>query len=122
MASDPFAKILVNDGIVSAEQLAEAVKLAGASGKKLQDEVVRLGYASGEKVMRALAKAHHLKYVDIAKVEITSEIVGLLPESIARENSAQRRGVGCRRAVTAPLRVAVGSGSAVGSGGSEVPL
>ena len=87
MASDPFAKILVNDGIVSAEQLAEAVKLAGASGKKLQDEVVRLGYASGEKVMRALAKAHHLKYVDVAKAEITSELVGLLPESIARENT-----------------------------------
>jgi type IV pilus assembly protein PilB len=87
MPPDAFATILVNEGIVSAEQLAEAVRLAGASGKKVHDEVVRLGYAPGEKVMRALAKAHRLKYIDLSKMEVTGDIVGHLPESIARENT-----------------------------------
>ncbi|MFM8953947.1 MAG: type II/IV secretion system protein, partial [Planctomycetaceae bacterium] len=63
--ADAFTNLLVSEGIVSAEQLAEAMKVAGTSGKKVHDEVVRLGYAPGDKVMRALAKAHRLKFVDL---------------------------------------------------------
>jgi type IV pilus assembly protein PilB len=82
-----FSTILVNEGIISAEQLAEAMKVASASGKAVHDEVIRLGYAPGAKVMKALAKAHHLKFVDLASVEVREDVVGLLPESVARENT-----------------------------------
>jgi len=84
---DAFSNILISEGIVSAEQLAEALQIASSSGKKLHDEVVRLGYAPGEKVMKALAKAYRLKLVDLTGLEISPEIVGLLPESVARENT-----------------------------------
>jgi type IV pilus assembly protein PilB len=84
---DAFASLLVSEGIVSAEQLAEAVRIAQSSGKKVQDEVVRLGYAPGERVMKALAKAYRLKFVDLAKFEVPEEVIGLLPESVARENT-----------------------------------
>jgi hypothetical protein len=40
---DAFSTILVSEGVISAEQLAEAVRMATSSGKKVQDEVVRLG-------------------------------------------------------------------------------
>ena len=85
--ADAFSTILVSEGIVSAEQLAEAVRMAGSSGKKVHDEVVRLGYAPGEKVMRALAKAYRLKFVNLAEFTVSEEVVGLLPESVARENT-----------------------------------
>ena len=57
--------VLGTTGLSAADrqQLAEAVRMAGSSGKKVHDEVVRLGYAPGEKVMKALAKAHRLKFV-----------------------------------------------------------
>jgi type IV pilus assembly protein PilB len=84
---DAFASLLVAEGIVSAEQLAEAVRLAGSSGKKIHDEVVRLGYAPGERVMKALAKAYRLPFVDLAKTNVPEEVIGLLPESVARENT-----------------------------------
>jgi type IV pilus assembly protein PilB len=84
---DAFASLLVSEGIVSAEQLAEAMRIAQSSGKKMQDEVVRLGYAPGERVMKALAKAYRLKFVDLAKFEVPEEVIGLLPESVARENT-----------------------------------
>jgi type IV pilus assembly protein PilB len=84
---DAFSNILISEGIVSAEQLAEALQIASSSGKKLHDEVVRLGYAPGERVMKALAKAYRLKLVDLTSLEIAPEIVGLLPESVARENT-----------------------------------
>ena len=84
---DPFSNILISEGIVSAEQLAEALQLARSSGKKLHDEVVRLGYAPGDKVMKALAKAFRIKLVDLSTLEVDPSIVGLLPESVARENT-----------------------------------
>jgi type IV pilus assembly protein PilB len=85
--ADAFSKLLVSEGIVSAEQLAEAVRIAGTSGKKVHDEVVRLGYATGEKVMKALARAHRLKFVSLQDLAVPEEIVDLLPESVARENT-----------------------------------
>jgi type IV pilus assembly protein PilB len=87
MSTDAFSKILIAEGLVSAEQLAEALRLAGASGKKVHDEVVRLGYAPGDKVMRALAKAHRMKFVDLTALTVPAEVVALLPESVARENT-----------------------------------
>jgi type IV pilus assembly protein PilB len=87
MSTDAFSKILLAEGLVSAEQLAEAHRLAGSSGKKIHDEVVRLGYAPGDRVLKALAKAHRLKFVDLDGVVIPEEVVGLLPESVARENT-----------------------------------
>jgi len=87
MATDAFSKLLVSQGIVSADQLAEAHRLATSSGKKVHEEVVRLGYAPGEKVMRALAKAHHLAFVSLEGLTVSDDVVGLLPESVARENT-----------------------------------
>jgi type IV pilus assembly protein PilB len=87
MPTDPFSTLLLSEGIVSAEQLAEAHQLATSSGKRVHDEVVRLGYAPGETVMKALAKAHRLKFVDLAQIDVSHEIVSLLPESVARENT-----------------------------------
>ena len=84
---DAFSTILVSEGLVSAEQIAEALRLAESSGKKVHEEVMRLGYAPGDKVMKALAKAYRLKVVDLAGLEVPQEVVALLPESVARENT-----------------------------------
>jgi type IV pilus assembly protein PilB len=84
---DAFATLLVSEGIVSADQMAEATRIANSSGKKIHDEVVRLGYAPGEKVMKALAKAYRLKFVNLATTEVPEDVIGLLPESVARENT-----------------------------------
>ena len=85
--NDPFSALLISEGLVSAEQLAEVTRVAESSGKKLHDEIVRLGYAPGDKVMRALAKAHRLKFVDLTGITVEQDVIDLLPESVARENS-----------------------------------
>ena len=87
MPPDAFSQILISEGLVSAEQLAEALRMASTSGKKVHDEVVRLGYADAAKVMKVLAKAHRLKFVNLTEISVPEEIVQLLPESVARENT-----------------------------------
>jgi len=82
-----FSEILIRQGILSADQVEEAEHMARQSGMKLQDALVRLGYASGEDVARALAEQHGLQYVNLSEVTVPATVVELVPESVARENA-----------------------------------
>ncbi len=82
-----FAEILIRQGTISAEQLAEAKRVAKTSGKKVPDQLVVLGYATGDEVMKAVAKEHGLDFIDLNEVVIPPSIVELVPESVARENA-----------------------------------
>ncbi len=82
-----FANILLRQGVISRDQLQEAEQMAKASGMTLADSLVRLGYATGEEVTRAMAEDQGLDYVSLAEVVIPPSIVELVPESVARENS-----------------------------------
>jgi type IV pilus assembly protein PilB len=82
-----FSEILIRQGTISAEQLADAEKMAGESGIKVGDALVRLGYAGADDVMRALAQEHDLDYVNLDEVVIPPSVVELVPESVARENA-----------------------------------
>ncbi|MHB1035804.1 MAG: GspE/PulE family protein [Pirellulales bacterium] len=86
VSTGDFAEILIRQEIIGPDQLAEARQMAKASGTKVADALVRLGYATGEEVMRAMAKQHNLDYVNLNEVVIPPSIVELVPESVAREN------------------------------------
>jgi type IV pilus assembly protein PilB len=81
-----FTEILIRQGTISADQLAEAKRVAKTSGKKVADTLSVLGYATGDEVMRAIAKEHGLDFIDLNEVVIPPSIVELVPESVAREN------------------------------------
>jgi len=82
-----FSEILIRQGVISADQLAEARRVAKTSGKKVVDTLTVLGYATGDEVMRAMAKEHGLEFIDLNEVVIPPSIVELVPESVARENA-----------------------------------
>ncbi|MBN1911906.1 MAG: type II/IV secretion system protein, partial [Pirellulales bacterium] len=63
-----WTEILIAQGIISREQLAEAQQMADESDMKVTDALIRLGYATGEEVMRAMAQQHGLDYVDLSQV------------------------------------------------------
>jgi type IV pilus assembly protein PilB len=82
-----YTDILLRRGVVSLDQLSEAEQMAREqTGLNVADCLVRLGYASGEEVMRAMAEHHGLDYVDLGEVTIPEEVIQLIPESVAREN------------------------------------
>ncbi len=81
-----FADYLIRDGVISREQLAEAQTLAKQTRGNLSDQLIRLGYATGEEVMQAMAKEHGLEFVDLDRLTIDASVVEIVPESVAREN------------------------------------
>jgi type IV pilus assembly protein PilB len=85
-ARGDFTELLLRRRILSPDQLAEAQSLQQQTGAKLPEAIVKLGYATTEQVMSAIAEHHGLQYVDLTEVTIPSAVVELVPESIAREN------------------------------------
>lgn len=82
-----FTDILLRKGIISPDQLAEAEQMAKSSGQSVAECLIKLGYASGEDVMRAVAEEHRLHYVDLDEISIPPAVIELVPESVARENA-----------------------------------
>ncbi len=81
-----YTDILIRQQVLSAEQVREAEQMAQQAGMRLQDSLIRLGYATGEEVMRAMAEQYGMEYVDLDEVVIPPSVVELVPESLAREN------------------------------------
>src|SRR5262245_44420262 len=86
MARQDFTDILVEKGVLGKGQLEEAKSMAQQTGAKIQDTLVKLGYATPEQVMTATAEFHNLAYIDLTEVTIPSSVIELVPESVAREN------------------------------------
>jgi type IV pilus assembly protein PilB len=85
-SSGDFTDILMQRQVLSPDQLEEARGMQKQTGAKLQEALVRLGYASAEEIMSAIAEHHGLQFVNLAEVTIPPSIVELVPESVAREN------------------------------------
>ncbi len=82
-----WTEILIRQGVISPEQLNEAKQMAKESGSKLPDALIRLGYATGEAVTRAIAEQNNVPYINIGDVAIPPSVIELVPESVARENA-----------------------------------
>ncbi len=83
---DDFTRILVQQGIVGNSQVEEARQLARSGNKSVAEALIQLGYATGEDVMRAIARERRLPFVNLKEVEIPLSVIELVPESVAREN------------------------------------
>lgn len=81
-----FTDILIKRKLISPEQLQEAQHIANQKGENVGDVLIRLGYATGEEVMRTVAEEHGLEYINLKEVSIPPSVVELVPESVAREN------------------------------------
>ena len=82
-----FTDILLQRGVVSLEQLGEAAKMSRDTAISVGDCLIKLEYASPEDVTAALAKFHKLEYCDLRGFRIAEQVIELVPESVARENT-----------------------------------
>jgi type IV pilus assembly protein PilB len=81
-----FTDILIKRQILGPDQLNEAKAMQQQTGAKLQDTIIKLGYASNEEVLSAIAEFHGMQFVNLTDMTIPPSVIELVPESVAREN------------------------------------
>ena len=81
-----FSEILIQKHLISNDQLIEARALSQQTGAKLQDAIMKLGYASIDDIMAAVAEHSGMQAVSLTDLTIPPSVIELVPESVAREN------------------------------------
>ena len=78
--------ILVEEGILTEEQLEEALKAAKAENKKIGEAITDLGFASERDIAEALSSQLGFEYVNLSTVHIPDNVLCLINESVLRKH------------------------------------
>src|SRR3954447_26618645 len=77
-----LTKLLLEKGLLTQGQLAEALALQQAEGLRLDRGLVQLGFLSERQLLETMAKELHLPLVSLEDVEIDAETLRALPSKI----------------------------------------
>lgn len=80
--------VLVNNGVITAEELQKGLELQKGSGRKLGETLVDEGFATEENIARALSNQFHYDMVDLQNVEIEQEVLSLVPVNVLKKHKA----------------------------------
>lgn len=87
-ARRPLGALLLRDGLISSEQLEEALVEKDENGARLGEILVSRGWIDPTALGRALAEQHGLEFVDLIESEVDQSVASLLPEQYARRYEA----------------------------------
>src|SRR6185369_10071836 len=82
--SQRMGDLLVREKIISAEQLAEALKSQREGGGRLGSVLVKLGFLNDEDVTNFLSKQYGVPAINLSFFEIDSAVVKLIPHDTAK--------------------------------------
>ncbi|WP_318444233.1 GspE/PulE family protein [Photobacterium leiognathi] len=76
--------LLVDENIITQQQLEQALKKQQSTGRKLGDTLINLGFLTEQQMLQFLARQLDVPLVDLTRVQVDSDSVGLLTEVNAR--------------------------------------
>ncbi|MCW5619973.1 MAG: Flp pilus assembly complex ATPase component TadA [Burkholderiales bacterium] len=79
-----LGEILLQQGLLTAQQLRDALEAHKRSGRRLGRVFVDDGFVSEEQISHALARQLRIPYVDLRHFSVKPDLVGRLPEAQAR--------------------------------------
>jgi len=79
-----LGSLLVEEQMITEEQLQEALQTQKKSGDQLGEALVKLGYISEEALYRFLAIQHGLDFASLEGVELTPSLVSIMNAQVAR--------------------------------------
>ncbi len=82
-----FGEFLVDLGVITPDQLKKASQEQRQGGERLDQTLVRKGYAKEEVIYQSLADYFNLPYVDLDTYLIDDKIVKLVPDDVARRHT-----------------------------------
>ena len=81
-----FSEILVEKGLITAEQLRQAELERKASPKSLRKIFTEKGLINEEDIIAFLSQQYNLPFIDLANYLIDPEIIDLIPEDLAKKH------------------------------------
>ena len=78
--------VLVNSGVITAEQLQKGLELQKGSGRKLGETLVDEGITTEENIAKSLSSQLGYEMVDLQDVSIDEEILNLVPPNILKKH------------------------------------
>ncbi len=85
-AQEPIGQMLVEEGLVSPEQLDEVLSLQQEKGGKTFELLVDKGYLDREELHRFLSKQPGVATIDLSRVSIGRDLTELVPRELALES------------------------------------
>ena len=74
--------ILVDRGLISSEQLNEAIEDQKRSGERLDHVLVRLGHVAPEDVLVAIGQQFDMPIIDLSEIEVEDDVLQMLPAKL----------------------------------------
>src|SRR4030043_685993 len=82
-----FGEFLIQLGVLTPEQMKKAAQEQRQGGERLEQTLIRKGYAKEEVILQCLADYFNLPYVDLDTYLIDDQIVKMIPEELARRHT-----------------------------------
>lgn len=76
--------LLIEEGIVSEEQVQQALNAQHSTGQKLGDALIDLGFISEKQMLEFLSQQLSLPLIDLSRAPVDADAVQILPEVHAR--------------------------------------
>ncbi len=81
-----IGELLVRGGIVTREQLNEALEKEKSNGSHVVQELVRLGFTTEDQLTQFLAKQFGIEKVELGNVEISDSVFNLVPSDLIQKH------------------------------------
>jgi type IV pilus assembly protein PilB len=86
--AEPFGALLVRRGLVSEEDIAQALIVQEESGKRLGETLVDMGALNQRELILVLADLLHMPVVDLRRENPEPDVLALIPEQVVRQHMA----------------------------------
>jgi len=80
-----LGQILISSGMITEEQLNQALTLQKRSGGRLGNNLVKLGHITEDKLVTFLSKQYGMSAVDLSEYKIDPAILKLIPAAMAKK-------------------------------------
>ena len=77
--------MLIEEHLITEEQLEKALPIAKSSGKKIGETLVEIGYTTDDAIMQALSRQLGIEIVSLTGIHIPDEMVALVSGSVLRK-------------------------------------
>ncbi len=88
MSQKKIGELLLQEGLVSQEQLSRALEDQNQSGERVGAALIKLGYIGEEVLSEFIARQFHVPQVNLSKLTIPREVITIIPLDISQKYQA----------------------------------